>query len=247
MTFIFITVLYIVYLNNVPAPFYRVKIPIQQIPKGYARNFLLIVLQCLKRPTIFWVLSKHPKNNPDAITFCNICTVWHGKEIKSLFLSETSAPSLLCLSSLVQSSSGNVKSNIIYNTTRNTSNLNIKGLASGKFGFSLFSVWHFFPAPLHVLPFHVGSMHFYSKSDLVTEILTAFLNIFINIVVTVLWDWKLLLIPVFPPKSSRRFHFFNETIGKHSSEHHQKLSGSGSGVCRETELKKISPLRGRLY
>lgn len=78
-----------------------------------------------------------------------------GKERKSLFLSETSAPSLLSLCSLVQSSCVNVKSNITYNTTSNTSNWSIKGLASGKFGFSLLFVWHFFSAPLHVLPFHV--------------------------------------------------------------------------------------------
>lgn len=44
MTFIFKTVLYIVYLNNVFLPLYRVNIPIQQIPKIYARNFLLLVL-----------------------------------------------------------------------------------------------------------------------------------------------------------------------------------------------------------
>lgn len=60
-------------------------------------------------------------------------------------------------------------------------------------------------------------MYFYCKSDLVTKILTAFLNRSINIVVTVLWDWKLLLISTFPPKSSRRFHFFNKTIGKIST------------------------------
>lgn len=113
-----------------------------------------------------------------------------GKEIKSLFLSETSAPSLLCLCSLVQSSCVNVKSNIIYNTTRNMSNWSIKGLASEKFGFSIFFMWHFFRC-LQPHTFPSGSVHFYYNSDLVTKILTAFLNRFMNIVVTVLWDWKL--------------------------------------------------------